>query len=151
FALCALDIVASSRVSAALSKQTRAGVPPCGSRVRGCACEGPLTAGKRSGPRVPCRGRRSMGLCKQMLRKVGTWAVLGGLGAGGVWLAGAARGQGPAPSAALDAQKKSKIYTNKNLFHLPVQIDQRTRGNLREVCLYVKAGSGDWVRQDTGQ
>jgi hypothetical protein len=92
-----------------------------------------------------------MSICKRMLRKVGVWAVLGGLGASGAWLASTARGQGPAPSAAHDAQNKTKIYTNKNLFHLPVQIDPRTRGNLREVCLYVKTGSGDWVRQETGQ
>src|SRR5262245_47704244 len=91
-----------------------------------------------------------MSLYKRVFRKVGIWAGLGGLGAASLLLAATARGQSSPPAAAYDAHKKPKIYTNKNLFHLPVQIDQRTRGNLREVCLYVKAGSGDWVRQETG-
>lgn len=88
---------------------------------------------------------------KRWLRKMGAWALCGSLGASGLWLAAQATGQGPepiAPQQAPQAQKK-KIYTNKNVFHLPVQIDPKTRGSLREVCLYVKVGQSDWVRQDT--
>jgi hypothetical protein len=93
-----------------------------------------------------------MGICKRVWRKVGTWAVLGGLGAGGVWLAAQAgpeaRGQSAASAPA--NVRRDKIYTNKNLFHLPVQIDAKTRGTLREVRLYVKIGAADWVLQETG-
>jgi hypothetical protein len=41
-------------------------------------------------------------------------------------------------------------YTKSTLFQLPVQMDDATRATLREVCLYVKAGTNDWVRQETG-
>ena len=53
-----------------------------------------------------------------------------------------------APGAA--AKEARKIYTNKTLYNLPVQIDQKVRTTLREVALYVKIGSADWVRQETG-
>ena len=43
----------------------------------------------------------------------------------------------------------NKIYTNKTVFHLPIKIDDRLRGDLREVYLYVKDGSGPWLRKDT--
>ena len=65
------------------------------------------------------------------------WA---GLGLGGSTLA-----QGPAPS-----QLPKITYTKNTIFHLPVQMDERTRANVREICLYVKSGTGDWVRQETG-
>jgi hypothetical protein len=60
-------------------------------------------------------------------------------------LGGAASAQSP-PSA----QLPKMTYSKKTEFHLPVQMEERTRVNLREVCLYVKTGSGDWVRQETG-
>ncbi len=41
-------------------------------------------------------------------------------------------------------------YTKNNKFHLPVQMDPGLRGNLREVCLYVKVNGGDWIRHETG-
>lgn len=48
------------------------------------------------------------------------------------------------------AKLPKMTYTKNTVFHLPVQMDERTRANLREVCLYVKAGASDWVRQETG-
>src|SRR5437899_454299 len=42
------------------------------------------------------------------------------------------------------------IYTKSTEFRLPVQMDERTRANLECVCLYVKCGAADWVRQETG-
>lgn len=41
------------------------------------------------------------------------------------------------------------IYTNKNSFHMPVKIDDQVRADLKEICLYVKQGAADWVRQET--
>jgi hypothetical protein len=66
--------------------------------------------------------------------------LLAGLGLGGTALA-----QSPAAS-----QLPKMTYTKNTVFHLPVQMDERTRANVREICLYVKSGSGDWVRQETG-
>ena len=66
--------------------------------------------------------------------------LLAGLGLGGTALA-------QAPSA---SQLPKMTYTKNTIFHLPVQMDERTRANVREICLYVKSGSGDWVRQETG-
>src|SRR5262245_31021170 len=95
-----------------------------------------------------------MGIYQRVLRKVGTWAVVGSLGAGGVWLTTQAHGpeaRAQAPAASAPSAQRDKIYTNKNLFHLPVQIDPKTRGNLREIRLYVKVGAAEWVQQETGQ
>jgi hypothetical protein len=60
-------------------------------------------------------------------------------------------GSGAAAQSPPAAQLPKVTYTKNTVFHLPVQMEERTRGNLREVCLYVKSGSGDWVRQETGQ
>src|SRR5207302_9083969 len=60
-------------------------------------------------------------------------------------LGGTARAQN-APSA----QLPKMTYTKNTIFHLPVQMEERTRAALREVCLYVKCGTADWVRQETG-
>jgi hypothetical protein len=62
-----------------------------------------------------------------------------------VVLGGKAAAQGP-PST----QFPKMTYTKNTVFHLPVQMEERTRANLREVCLYVKSGTSDWVRQETG-
>src|SRR5262249_2600347 len=62
-----------------------------------------------------------------------------------VVLGGAARAQS-LPSA----QVPKMTYTKNTTFHLPVQMEERTRANLREVCLYVKSGTAEWVRQETG-
>ena len=59
-------------------------------------------------------------------------------------LGGKALGQNPQP------QLPKITYTKNTIFHLPVQMEERTRASLREVCLYVKSGSADWVRQETG-
>ena len=66
--------------------------------------------------------------------------LLAGLGLGGTAMA-------QAPAA---GQLPKMTYTKNTIFHLPVQMDERTRANVREICLYVKSGSGDWVRQETG-
>src|SRR4051812_9052787 len=56
-----------------------------------------------------------------------------------IFLGGAARAQTPAA-----AKAPPITYTKNTVFHLPVQMDERTRAGLREVCLYVKAGSTEW-------
>lgn len=40
-----------------------------------------------------------------------------------------------------------KTYTNKTFFHLPIEIDARSRELLREIVLYVKSGAGNWERK----
>ncbi len=62
-----------------------------------------------------------------------------------LFVSGAAMGQGPPAS-----QLPKITYTKNTIFHLPVQMDEKTRASMREVCLYVKAGNGEWVRQETG-
>ncbi|MCI0685253.1 MAG: hypothetical protein L0Y71_24410 [Gemmataceae bacterium] len=42
------------------------------------------------------------------------------------------------------------IYTKSNEFKLPIQMDDKTRAGLERVCLYVKSGNADWVRQEVG-
>jgi hypothetical protein len=59
-----------------------------------------------------------------------------------------------APAAPAQPPSSAKLpkmtYTKNTVFHLPVQMDDKDRANVREVCLYVKSGSADWVRQETG-
>jgi hypothetical protein len=54
------------------------------------------------------------------------------------------------PTARTPAALPKLIYTKSTEFKLPIQMDDRTRANMDRVCLYVKCGSGDWVRQETG-
>jgi hypothetical protein len=58
------------------------------------------------------------------------------------------RAQAPGGPAASNPASQ-KIYTSKTVFHLPIKIDDRLRGDLREVCLYVKDGVGEWQRKDS--
>jgi hypothetical protein len=58
-----------------------------------------------------------------------------------------ARAQAPSGSAA-PSPGMNKIHTSKTIFHLPIKIDDQARGSLREVYLYVKDGSGPWLRKD---
>src|SRR5437588_10260586 len=51
-------------------------------------------------------------------------------------LGGAALAQHPS-----SAQLPKLTYTAKTVFRLPVQMDERTRANVREVCLYVTSGT----------
>src|SRR5262249_6180087 len=68
------------------------------------------------------------------------------LGAGGPDLsgpavagAGALEGSTPAaPKAGRGGQVPPKSYMNKSVFDLPVHIDERARGGLQEIDLYVK-------------
>lgn len=55
--------------------------------------------------------------------------------------------------ASLRAQmpEPKTIFTNKHFFQMPVKIDDQVRADLKEVCLYVKRGTADWVRQETAQ
>jgi hypothetical protein len=71
------------------------------------------------------------------LRSQGHWLGLGLL----LVLAASGRAQAPADPSA-------KTYTNKMSFYLPIKLDERSRGNLREVLLFVKAGAGEWRQQD---
>ncbi|MBV9123006.1 MAG: hypothetical protein JO112_06600, partial [Planctomycetes bacterium] len=67
-------------------------------------------------------------------------ALLAGLGIGapGVWA--------QAPSGALP----SKIYTKRTAFKLPFRIDDKERGDLQEVRLYVKDGPNEpWTLKET--
>jgi hypothetical protein len=43
----------------------------------------------------------------------------------------------------------SKNYTNHNVFHLPINIEEKDRAGIREVQLYVKVPGGDWLRTQT--
>jgi hypothetical protein len=55
-------------------------------------------------------------------------------------LATAVQGQSPA-----EAPAPKKVYTQKTNFKLPIRIDDRDRGNIQEVRLYVKMGAnGQW-------
>ena len=54
------------------------------------------------------------------------------------------------PAARTPAALPKLIYTKSTEFKLPIQMDDRTRANMERVCLYVKCGNGDWVRQETG-
>jgi len=58
-----------------------------------------------------------------------------------------ARAQAPSGGPA-NSPGNGKIFTSKTIFHLPIKIDDRLRGDLREVYLYVKDGSGPWQRKD---
>jgi hypothetical protein len=76
------------------------------------------------------------------------------LGAGALFLRGPVHAQGPvqAPAQApvqAPAQAPKVHYTAKTSFRMPVQIKDDVRAQLKEVCLFVKAGNADWVRQVT--
>jgi hypothetical protein len=66
-------------------------------------------------------------------------------GAGALFLRGPVQAQTPAQTA----RDERIIHTNKNSFRMPVKITDETRALLKEVCLYVKCGDADWVRQET--
>jgi hypothetical protein len=62
--------------------------------------------------------------------------------------AAAAHAQAPA-SASARQPAPAKTYMSKNVFYLPVIIDDRVRGNLREVQLYVKdSPSRPWMLKE---
>lgn len=42
----------------------------------------------------------------------------------------------------------AKTYTNKTFFHLPIEIDKKARASVREVILYVKEGTGSWLKKE---
>jgi hypothetical protein len=64
-------------------------------------------------------------------------------------LCGASVALAQSPSAPASTQASAKrVFTKNTVFHLPIQMDERMRVALREVQLYVKSGSGDWVRQE---
>jgi hypothetical protein len=52
-------------------------------------------------------------------------------------------------AAAADPAAPPKIFTRRSVLHLPITLDARSRAEVREVYLYVKYGSGDWVRNQT--
>jgi len=62
-------------------------------------------------------------------------------------LGGLARAQAPSGGPASNSSS-NKIFTSKTVFHLPIKIDERLRADLREVYLYVKDGSGAWLRKE---
>jgi hypothetical protein len=88
-----------------------------------------------------------------IIRGVKRWSArvlkLGCLGAA-LALPATIQAQGPpgGPGGVKAENLPRKTYTKNTTFHLPVQMEERTRANLKEVCLYVKQGSADWVRQE---
>src|SRR5690242_7196166 len=54
-----------------------------------------------------------------------------------------AQGPGAAP---VKEQADGKIYTKRCDFKLPIQIDERARGTLREVVLWVNSPNGTWAQ-----
>ncbi len=77
----------------------------------------------------------------RFLRGAGVLALVSGLAFGGA----AARAQMP-PVAA-----PTKMYTNKQQFRLPFNLDERERQKLREIQLYVKHDADGWSCRETGQ
>ncbi|MBI3411184.1 MAG: hypothetical protein HY040_22850, partial [Planctomycetes bacterium] len=39
-------------------------------------------------------------------------------------------------------------YTRSSTFTLPVNMPEKAKANVSEICLYVKTGAGDWVRHE---
>src|SRR5690242_5035376 len=84
------------------------------------------------------RGRG--GDMKTLLRcGAGLLAVLAGISLGGL-AAHAQAPSGPAPG---------KMYTNKQQFRLPFNLDERERQRLREIQLYVRFNSESWSMKET--
>jgi len=81
------------------------------------------------------------------MRFLGRWTVRS---LRALTLAAAAAGL-TAAATAQDADTKGglkKTFTKTATFKLPIQMEDRVRAGLKEVQLYVKSGSGDWVRQE---
>src|SRR5690348_224754 len=85
------------------------------------------------------------------VRSLRVAALTAGLGLGGLALTSVATAQnGPArsgPDHSWNGGAK-KTFTKNTTFHLPIQMDEKVRAQLREVQLYVKNGTSDWVRQE---
>lgn len=71
--------------------------------------------------------------------------MIAGVAWGGSFVAAQTTPGGGSPAP---AGMSKKTFTKNTTFNLPIQMDERTRASLREVQLYVKSGSGDWVRQE---
>src|SRR5262245_8954120 len=72
------------------------------------------------------------------------WGVPAGAVLALLW--GLALGQAPAQATAGNKDPGSgKIYTRSTVFDLPVNIDERVRGSLQRVILYVKIDRGPWA------
>lgn len=56
---------------------------------------------------------------------------------------------GSAAGVYAQAPTAKKVYTSRTSFSLPVRIDDRDRGDLKELKLYVKVLPGDWVCRET--
>src|SRR5262249_42708362 len=52
------------------------------------------------------------------------------------------------PAAAQAVVPAAKHYHKDKTFHLPIKIDEGSRGDIREVQLYVKFGGSEWQRRD---
>lgn len=88
-----------------------------------------------------------------LLKPLGRWTVRTlralTLAAALLGATGAVMAQTPATARA-PASMPKRIYTKTTEFKLPIQMDEKSRASLERVCLYVKNGTGDWVRQETG-
>ncbi len=87
------------------------------------------------------------------MSKWGRWTVrslrVAVLTAGLVGGTAAVLAQTPVGPASSPAATMKKTFTKNTSFNLPIQFqDERVRGTLKEVQLYVKSGSSDWVRQE---
>jgi hypothetical protein len=74
-----------------------------------------------------------------MLRGIGVLALLAGWTLGGL----AVHAQAPTGTA------PSKMFTNKQQFRLPFNLDERERQRLREIQLYVKYNGDTWTCKET--
>jgi hypothetical protein len=78
------------------------------------------------------------------LRRAGACALVG---LGGMWGQQAVQAQLPAAMVGAGAAAK-KTYTTNTRFHIPVEIDARTRAALSDVCLFVRINGGQWMQKD---
>jgi hypothetical protein len=76
------------------------------------------------------------------------WGVPAGAVLALLWGVTLGRAQGPVAAGVKDPGS-GKIYTRSTVFDLPVNIDERVRGSLKRVILYVKIDQGTWAEAQT--
>lgn len=72
-------------------------------------------------------------------------AVLAVLPGVGVWEASVHAQQ----TGAVSQASPNPIRIKSRVFHLPIRIDRASLPKVREVCLYMKEGQGEWIRRDS--
>src|SRR5439155_11789624 len=103
---------------------------------------GPCATGRPAGIRQRIGG----GVMKRFW--LTAWGVPAGAALALLW--GMALGRAQAQVAAgVKDPGSGKIYTRSTVFDLPVNIDDRYRGSLHKVILYVKIDQGPWAEAQT--